>query len=162
MLLRRTAADPRPRTTRGFVLLEVLVAVGVAAIVMAALLRSFTSTWAGINAVREEAESMLLARALLADGAATAKIVAGMQNGTIGRYAWSLTAVPVPVAQPAPQRQPQQPQQSQQPPQQQQAAGDDQQQPNPWTLYRVDLVITTPSGRSKSLETFRLGPASQQ
>ncbi len=169
MSLHRTAANGRPRATRGFVLLEVLVAVGVAAIVMAALLRSFTSTWAGINTVREEAESMLLARALLSDGASTAKIVAGTQNGTIGRYAWALTAVPVPIAAPPPPQQQQQPQQAQQqqpqsssrPPQPQEGDGQDQPQPKPFGLYRVDLVITTPSGRSRSLETFRIGPAAQ-
>lgn len=157
MSLHRTAANGRPRATRGFVLLEVLVAVGVAAIVMAALLRSFTSTWAGINTVREEAESMLLARALLSDGASTAKIVAGTQNGSIGRYAWTLTAVPVPIPAP-PQQLPQSSNQSQQP---QEGDSQDQPQPKPFGLYRVDLVITTPSGRSRSLETFRIGPAAQ-
>ena len=111
MLLRRSAANQSPRSARGFVLLEVLVAVGVAAIIMTALLRSFTSTWAGINAVREDAESMLLARALLADGSST-KIAAGSQNGTVGRYAWNMTAVVVPVAPPPPPQQ-QQPQQQQ-------------------------------------------------
>lgn len=136
--------------TRGFVLIEVLVAVGVAAILMAALLRSFTATWAGINAVREEAETLLLARTLLADGASSGKLVAGSQNGLLGRYAWRLTAVPAPVAatvQPAAATV------------QPDNAGDEQKQPNPWTLYRVSLSITTPSGRSKSLETFRIGPA---
>lgn len=171
MLLRRTAADPRPRNARGFVLLEVLVAIGVAAIVMAALLRSFTSTWAGINAVREEAESMLLARALLATGSSTATITAGTQSGTAGRYAWSLTAVVVPVAlPPAPKQsqQPGQPQQqtgggrSQQPGQPQQQTGGDRSQPSPFALYRVHLVVTTPSGRSNSLDTFRIGPAASQ
>ncbi|HVZ52880.1 MAG TPA: type II secretion system protein [Pseudolabrys sp.] len=165
MLLRRNAADRIARNARGFVLLEVLVAVGVAAIIMTALLRSFTSTWAGINAVREEAESMLLARALLADGSSTAKIAAGTQNGTVGRYAWSLTAVAVPIAPPPPpQKQAQQPPQQQpgdpQPPQQ--ANGEDQQQPNPFGLYRITLVVTTPSGRSSSLETYRIGPAAAQ
>lgn len=163
MLLRRSAANQSPRSARGFVLLEVLVAVGVAAIIMTALLRSFTSTWAGINAVREDAESMLLARALLADGSST-KIAAGSQNGTVGRYAWNMTAVVVPVAPPppSPSQQQQQQQQPGQPQQPQQANGDDQQQPNPFGLYRITLVITAPSGRSSSLETYRIGPAASQ
>jgi len=143
MSSRRTGAEPH--ATRGFVLIEVLVAVGVAAIIMAALLRSFTSTWAGINAVREEAESMLLARTLLADATESGKILAGTRNGTIGRYGWNLTAIPTPVAPPANQA----------------TAGADKPPASPWTLYRVDLVITTPSGRSKSLETFRLGQTAQ-
>jgi len=161
MSLRQIAADPRPRATRGFVLLEVLVAVGVAAIIMAALLRSFSTTWAGIHAVREEAESMLVARALLSDGAATARIVPGTQSGTIGRYAWSLTAVALPVAPPPQPAQPAQPAQDPQQAQQQAGGADQQPQPNPFALYRIDLVITTPSGRSKSLETYRIGPAAQ-
>lgn len=143
MSSRRSKADTR--ATRGFVLIEVLVAVGVAAILMAALLRSFSATWAGINSVREEAESMLLARTLLADGAAPGKLVAGTQNGTLGRYAWSLTAIAAPVAAPANPA----------------AAGGEEKEASPWTLYRVDLVITTPSGRSKSLETFRIGQAAK-
>lgn len=143
MWSRRTEANTQ--ATRGFVLIEVLVAVGVAAIIMAALLRSFTATWAGINAVREEAESMLLARTLIADAMDSGKILTGTRNGTLGRYGWSLTTIPTPVA----------------PPVNQAKAGADTAQPSPWTLYRVDLVITTPSGKSKSLETFRLGQAAK-
>lgn len=157
MLLRRAEADTR--ATRGFVLIEVLVAVGVAAILMAALLRSFSATWGGINIVREEAESMLLARTLLADGASPAKLVPGTQNGTLGRYAWSLTAIAAPVAappKPAPAAA-----KSAAGKNQNVDASDDQKEANPWILYRVDLVITTPSGRSKSLETFRLGQAAK-
>jgi hypothetical protein len=125
---------------------------------MAAVLRSFTATWSGINAVREEAESMLLARTLLADGTAPGKIVAGTQNGNLGRYAWSLTAVPAPVAAPPkPAPAAAKPAQAGAKPATGDDQKDDQKEASPWILYRVELVITTPSGRSKSLETFRLG-----
>lgn len=143
MSLRRTAANARG--TRGFVLIEVLVAVAVAGIIMAALLRSFSATWSGINAVRENAETMLLARSLLADTARD-KLFAGQQNGTLGRYTWTMTTAAAPVAVPVNQPKP----------------GGEQKEANPWILYRVGLFITTPSGRSASLETFRLGQAANQ
>jgi prepilin-type N-terminal cleavage/methylation domain-containing protein len=130
----------RRKANRGFVLIEVLVAVAVAAVLLVALLRAFVTTWFGISTVREEAEAMLIARTLIS--AVTPRENAGelSQQGSIGRYNWALEvrkAAIAPVAGAA-------------------VAGADSETPFAWTLYRAGVVVTAPSGRRTSLETSRL------
>ena len=154
----------------GFVLVEVLVAVGVAAALMAVLIRSFSQTWSGINYVRDEAEATLLARSILAD-ATQRRITLGAQEGVVGRYAWKLTTVVLPI-QVRQQQQPQQQQQSQQqqqpqqsqgqqrPPSQQAQQGQQEGQqrppPPPNALYHLIVVLTGPSGRANRLDTYKI------
>jgi prepilin-type N-terminal cleavage/methylation domain-containing protein len=125
----------RRKADRGFVLIEVLVAVGVAAVLLVALLRAFVSTWFGISTVREEAEAMLIARTLIAS--VTPRENAGelSQQGSIGRYNWVLEVKKAPMVP---------------------AAGGDSETPFAWTLYRAGVVVTAPNGRRTSLETSRL------
>jgi prepilin-type N-terminal cleavage/methylation domain-containing protein len=137
----RNAVDRR--RSGGFVLIEVLVAVAVAAVIMAVLLRSFSTTWSGITSVRDEAESMLVARTLLATAAPRAGLAPGTLNGTLGRYAWTITTTKPPVAAPVTGK------------------DDSGEKPaaSPWALYRLDVVITTPNGRSTSFEAYRISQA---
>jgi prepilin-type N-terminal cleavage/methylation domain-containing protein len=129
---------------RGFVLIEVLVAVAVAGIILVALLKSFVSTWYGISTVREEAETMMIARTLIS--AVTPRENAGeaSQQGTTGRYSWRLEVkkapLPVPVT-PSPDADAE--------------AGSE--NTFAWTLYRVGVEVTAPNGRRTTLETSRLG-----
>ena len=123
-------------TNRGFVLIEVLVAVAVAAVLLVALSRAFVSTWMGISTVREEAETMLIARALIGTATPRENTTELSQQGDIGRYKWALEVKKAPV--PAP------------------AAGAESETPFRWTLYRAGVVVTAPSGRRTSLETSRL------
>jgi len=74
----------------GFVLVEVLVTAAVAAVLLAALVRAFSSTWGGIGAVREETEAMLVARAVIEASTPRNNLVPLAQEGVIGRYAWSV------------------------------------------------------------------------
>lgn len=134
------------RRTAGFALLEVLVAVAVAAVLMAALMRAFATTWTGIAVVREEVESMMVARAVLSATGPRSNLVDTTQNGVLGAYTWSLSIKEAPL--PAAPVQPTNPD-----------AGAANVQP--WKLYRILVVITAPNGRSTSLDTLRLGrPAS--
>ena len=143
MLSRRPGAEKK--STSGFVLIEVLVAVAVAAILMAVLLRSFTTTWYGINSVREQAEAMLLARNLLVESDLRGGLVAGVRSGKLRRYSWTMTVSKAPVvAHPT-----------------QKSRGRQKGKTLPWTLYRVDLSMGTPSGGSISLETYRIGKAAE-
>jgi type II secretion system protein I len=125
----------RRKANRGFVLIEVLVAVAVAAVLLVALLRAFVSTWFGISTVREEAEAMLIARTLIT--AVTPRENTGevSQQGSIGRYNWSLEVKKTATTP---------------------AAAADSETPFAWTLYRAGVVVTAPSGRRTSLETSRL------
>lgn len=121
-------------------LVEVLVAVAVAAIIMAVLIRAFATTWSGIAAVREEAESMLLARSMLDHEPMSRKLVSGVRTGSIGRYAWTVTTAKAAVVAPI-----------------KSADNTNNEQPvTPWALYRVVVVMNAPSGRSTTLETFQL------
>ena len=122
------------KTNRGFVLIEVLVAVAVAGVILVALSRSFLSTWFGISTVREEAETMLIARTLISAVTPRENASEIVQKGTIGRYNWALEVKKTPVA----------------------AAGAVDETPFPWTLYRVGVVVTAPNGRRTSIETSRL------
>jgi prepilin-type N-terminal cleavage/methylation domain-containing protein len=125
----------RRKANRGFVLIEVLVAVAVAAVLLVALLRAFVSTWFGISTVREEAEAMLIARTLIT--AVTPRENAGelSQQGSIGRYNWALEVRKTAMSP---------------------VVGTDSETPFAWTLYRAGVVVTAPSGRRTSLETSRL------
>jgi prepilin-type N-terminal cleavage/methylation domain-containing protein len=147
MLFRRKATG-----SRGFVLVEVLVAVAVAGALMTVLIRSFTQTWSGINYVREEAEGTLLARSMMADATERGKITPGSQEGVIGRYAWKLTTTVLPFKL-APK------------PVLQSGTGGDDAAPAPPpsnnVLYHLVLVLKGPSGRSNRLDRFKIGqPAS--
>ena len=116
-------------------LIEVLVAVAVAGVILVALLRAFVSTWFGISTVREEAEAMLIARTLISAVTPREKASEIVQQGSIGRYNWALEVKRAPMAAPP-------------------AGADD--NPFPWTLYRVGVVVTAPNGRRTSVETSRL------
>jgi prepilin-type N-terminal cleavage/methylation domain-containing protein len=123
------------KANRGFVLIEVLVAVAVAAVLLVALSRAFVSTWSGISVVREEAEAMLIARTLITAVTPRDNASELSQQGSIGRYNWALEVKKATMTGPA-------------------AA--DSEKPFPWTLYRAGVVVTAPSGRRTSLETSRL------
>jgi hypothetical protein len=166
MLFRRkVTASP---ANAGFVLIEALVAVGVAAALMAVLIRSFSQTWSGVNIVREEAEGTLLARSMMAAALQRDKLAPGSQEGTAGRYAWKMTTVVIPVptaaSKPKQQQRQQQQQQTQQPGV---AALEQQPQQNadseiPKVLYHLALVLVGPSGRSNRLDTYEIGQPPRQ
>jgi len=170
---RKQTANP---ANAGFVLVEVLVAVGVAAALMAVLIRSFSQTWSGINYVRDEAEATLLARSMLTEAIQRDRIAPGTQEGVVGRYAWKLTTVvlPIQVQQQQQQQQTQAQQQLQRPPSQtgqQQAQQARQQAPQqgqaqqaqkpPQALYHLIIVLKGPSGRANRLDTYKISQAAQ-
>lgn len=126
----------RRKHNRGFVLIEVLVAVAVAAVLLVALSRSFMTTWSGISMVREEAEAMLIARTLISAVTPRDNAAEISQQGSTGRYSWALEVKKAPVVAAA--------------------AAANSETPFAWTLYRVGVVVTAPTGRRTSLETSRL------
>jgi type II secretory pathway pseudopilin PulG len=131
-------------------LIEVLVAVGVASILMAVLIRSFVSTWAGINIVREEAEGTMLARSLLDEALLRGALAPGTQEGTMGRYAWNVTTTLQTVATVA----------AVQP-----RAGGDANQPQQATtanIFHIAVTMRGPSGRSSRLDAYKFGAAPAQ
>jgi prepilin-type N-terminal cleavage/methylation domain-containing protein len=152
----------------GFVLIEVLVAVGIASVLMAVLMRAFVNTWAGVSIVRDEAEGTLLARSLIEEILLRGQIQAGTQEGTLGRYAWTIgtsmqtVAVIAPPIKPQGQSQNQSQGQAQRPQGQGQgqgqAQGDQKTQPQTATIYHVAVVMRGPSGRSNRLDAFKIGP----
>jgi type II secretory pathway pseudopilin PulG len=88
-MLSRRKPDER-RHSAGFVLVEVLVTAAVAAVLLAAVMRAYSSLWSGIAAVREETEAMLVARAVIEASTPRINVVPLTQEGMTGRYAWSI------------------------------------------------------------------------
>lgn len=160
MSFRRTARlKARRRAARsggsaGFALIEVLVAVGVASILMGVLLRSFVSTWFGINIVREEAEGTMLARSILDETLLRGALSPGTQEGTMGRYTWNVTTALQTVATVAAV----QPRGDSAGGQQQQQ----QQQPTTANIFHVAVTMRGPSGRSSRLDAYKFGAAPAQ
>lgn len=132
----------RIKSKRGFALIEVLVAVAVAGLIMAALMRAFTAVWGGATAVRENAEAMMLAQTVLA-GVTRNALTEGERDGNAGRYRWVMTTTqPTGVKPPRP------------------TAEEGQPQPI-GKLYRIVVVVAAPSGRRTSLETYRIAAAAR-
>jgi hypothetical protein len=163
----------------GFILVEVLVTAAVAAVLLAALLRAFSTVWSGIGAVREDTEAMLVARAVIEASTPRHNLVPLTQQGTSGRYAWtiSIASTGVQMSQSAPEGQNQGAapvasmgvtgqanQDRPQPTADRNASPDnnnasDEEQTNkepPWALFRIAVAVRAPSGRRTDLETFRL------
>jgi hypothetical protein len=179
----RRKPDKR-RQSAGFVLVEVLVTAAVAAVLLAAVMRAYSSLWSGIGAVREETEAMLVARAVIEASTPRLNLVPLTQEGMTGRYAWSIAIADTGiVATPGQQTNPFDQQQQQRPGQiaaMGQAGllgtgtqtgsgtqpGDERNNPDgqsdsgpqelPWRLFRIAVAVRAPSGRRTSLETYRL------
>ncbi len=142
---------PRRRSEAGFALIEVLVAVGVASILMAVLIRSFVSTWAGVNIVRDEAEGTLLARSILDELLLRGTLGAGSQDGTMGRYAWNVTTTMQTLTTVA----------ATQPTSAQQGGGQGN-QPTTTNIFHVVVTMRGPSGRSNRLDAYKIGQTTAQ
>jgi hypothetical protein len=135
----------------------VLVAVAVASILMAVLIRSFVSTWAGINVVRDEAEGTLLARSILDELLLRGMLAAGSQDGTMGRYAWNVTTTMQTLTTVAAT----QPRSAEQGSQGNQATPAT---PAPTTanIFHVIVTMRGPSGRSSRLDAYKIGQTTAQ
>jgi prepilin-type N-terminal cleavage/methylation domain-containing protein len=131
------------RGKAGFALIEVLVAVGIAAVLMAVLIRAFVNTWTGVAVVREEAEGTLLARSLLDEALLRGQLSPGSQDGTLGRYAWTMATSAQTVTAPAG------------------GNNDDNTTPSTSTLFHVVVTLRGPSGRSTRLDAFKIGQPAQ-
>ena len=156
MSFRRTARVKHLRRhgEAGFALIEVLVAVAVASVLMAVLIRSFVSTWGGINIVRDEAEGTLLARSILDELLLRGTLAAGSQDGTMGRYAWNVTTLmqtlPTVAATQA-------------------RSGEGGNQRNPTSqqattvnIFHVAVTMRGPSGRNSRLDAYKIGQTTAQ
>jgi prepilin-type N-terminal cleavage/methylation domain-containing protein len=125
----------RSNSKRGFVLIEVLVAVAVAGILLVIIVRSFVNTWYGIGVVREEAEAALIARSLINAVAPRENLSEVSQQGNVGRYRWAMEIKKVPLAP---------------------ANAADSEGNFSWSLYRIGIAVTEPNGRRLRIETSRL------
>jgi len=163
----------------GFVLIEVLVTAAVAAVLLAALMRAFSTVWGNIGGVREETEAMLVARAVIEASAPRHNLVPLTQQGTSGRYAWTIsiasTGIQMSDAPPQGQNQGTAPVASTNvtsqttqsrptntndedgtTPNTAERSGEQADQQPPWALFRIAVAVRAPSGRRTTVETFRL------
>jgi type II secretory pathway component PulJ len=154
-----------PRGSEGFILLEVLVAAAVAAVLLAVVMRAYSSVWGGIGDVREETEAMLVARAVIEASASRANLTAGTQEGMSGRYVWTVsvanTEVQAAISDPI-RTQPSQTKSDGERQGENQANSasaprqEEERQAPIWTLFRIAIAVHAPNGRRTTIETYRL------
>lgn len=150
----RNPADGLQRA--GFLLIEVLVAVMVVSLMLVVILRSFTNIWANVSAVRDDAEVVIVARAVLeAATSPRSRIAAGVQTGNSGAYSWKVTTIPNPVPRATP------------PSAQVLTVAPAKAPPGSspewqWELYRLTVEVTSQRNRSVTLDTFQLGAPPRQ
>ena len=136
----RAKSRNRAHSSAGFALIEVLVAVAVASVLMAVLIRSFVSTWAGVNIVREEAEGTMLARSMLDEALLRGVLSPGSQDGTLARYAWNVTTTMQTIPTVAPK-----------------SSQEGKQAPTTANIFHIAITMRGPSGRSNRLDAYKIG-----
>lgn len=154
------------RQRQGFVLVEVLVTAAIAAVLLAALMRAFSSVWGGIGAVREETEAMLVARAVIEASTPRSNLAPLTQEGVSGRYAWSVSVADTGLQSAPSGEARQQPTLLRAPGEREVNAAEqldgsneeseEESREPPWTLFRIAVSVRAPSGRRTDIETFRL------
>lgn len=148
-------SDPSGRSPaparRGFTLVEVMVALIVAIVMTAALVRFFAGVRSEAVRLREEVDSWAVARAVLDAVPSGAALAPGTTVGAAGGYAWQLEATsmaqllaPVAPTLEAPAED----------------IGQDEAATPPPVPMRLRVVVTGPRGGSVRLETVRLARAS--
>lgn len=184
--------DRSDRRQSGFMLIEVVAAGAVAVIMLVALLRVFGSVWDLNGRVREEANAIVVAQAVLEQTAQRRTLAAGAQAGRSGDYGWSVqvTAIDVPRPEDIPESDPRRRLQAQRHGKSQTSllsqtsegtgsaggndgavdddddggsgGGKDAAKPFDWQLFRIQVAVLSPTGRQTNLETLRLAPLAQQ
>jgi prepilin-type N-terminal cleavage/methylation domain-containing protein len=155
----------------GFSLIEVLVAIVIAALMVVTLSRALTTAWSGARAPGDVLGAVTVARDILAGMRAQPNAVPVPGAGRIGPYRYEVTTGPATLDTmgspfpPAPgdAASASTPQAGAPPPDGQktgngQPAGRDAGKAPPIPL-RIVVVVTAPSGRSVRLETVKLVPA---
>jgi prepilin-type N-terminal cleavage/methylation domain-containing protein len=157
----RPAAPEDPRA--GFTLIEVLVASAVAVVMLVALLRAFSGIWDLGTRVREEAEGMIVARAVLEAAGTREALSVRAQEGRAGAYRWAVAIEQLPIAAPPPlpevvaaRRRLTATASADEDEDGDEEGGDDAAN---WQLYRIRVAVVAPSGRRTLLESLKLGPA---
>jgi type II secretory pathway pseudopilin PulG len=142
-------------------LIESMVAGAVAVILLVALLRAFSSIW-DLNArVREDAESMLVARAVLEAATTRQGLSAKSQEGVVGSYGWGVNISDAPVVlAPEPPKLPSLVKKAVDEDENPDDGDSADKQPK-FQLYKVQVVVRAPSGRRTFLDTVKLGPILQ-
>ena len=94
-----TAVDPHAASTRGFTLLEVLVAFVLLAASLGVLMQIFSGTMRNAERVRDTAQATALAQSLLAAAGIESRLDAGARSGELdGKYRWQVSAAPYALA----------------------------------------------------------------
>jgi len=140
----RTRYSAQPRRSRGFSLLEVLVAFVILSLVATALFRLFAGSLANVSAADEYSRVVLVADSVLAETASARPLREGTRSGSVedGGIEWTASVTPwvPPGTEPEVERA---------------------SESLPTRLYRVVVEVTFPSPvggrRSFALATTRIG-----
>lgn len=128
----RIAPSNNDRTDAGFTIIEVLVALAVVAICLAAIGSLVATTLRGVNAIERHVALAETARAVVATIAPHARVPMGVTSGEMSGYPWRIVASPWTGGGVAPTAD------------------------SPWIPQWVRIRVLSPSGAAFDIETVRL------
>jgi len=132
-LVARALARRLGRRGEGFTLLEALVAIVVLALSLSVLMPSHNAGVRGLAAIDTHLQARLLAQSIMAEWANQRAVKPGTTHGQFETLSWTLSIAPLEVALAGRPR-----------------AGE-------WTLYKLVLLVSWPSGGQIELDTVRMG-----
>ncbi len=132
----------------GFMLLEVLVAAVVAVVLLTLLTRLAMDNQYRVAAVRGTSGAMAVARSVLEEASARKGLAAGELRGMAGAYRWVVVVEALGEVATTPKISGAD--------QETDATVSDESKPT-WALFRVDVAVVAPDGRSTTLVAHRLG-----
>ena len=150
-----SSAFQRPRRSAGFSLVEVLVALAVAAMMTGILVKFVAGTRSNSARVGEALDMATMAETLLARTLSNHALQPGRTTGRTGPFRWRIEVQPTPFTAVA--RKMHTPA----------GAGTTKPEPDkssresiatPWVAYRIAVAIEAPSGRKHVADTVKIGP----
>lgn len=146
----RTPSRSQRAATRGFTLIEVLVALAVVAAGLAAIGSVIATTVRSTRSIEERLTTAAMAEQLMAGLVDRTQLRPGSTSGEMDGHRWRMDISELPSPPPPPRQQ----QPSQQQPSQQQAGADT--PPTTWVALAIVIRVQTFRGASTRVETVRL------
>ena len=120
------------RGSRGFTLLEALIAIVILALSLSALLSSYSAGVRGLAAIDDHLRARLLAQSLLAEWSEYRLLRSGQTQGSFDRFAWTVSITPL------------------------EGVGGALRKGEQWNVHQLRVAVSWPHGRQIELSTLRM------